>query len=201
MQDYLDPHAARSRSADTGSPTVLIWMYRSTLPAWCEKLTGLSPGDVAGLFRFLAYARTLYKRAGPIFLLRERPALRDLLSGRGIDAARIDAHLSLHTAVRRFFKDKRLVQLFDRYATYNGSSPYRAPATLAMIPYIELGGGGWYIQGGLYRLAESLLSVATELGVDFRPNCEVTRILFRVESKRGKSRRSAARERGRTTGR
>ena len=53
----------------------------------------------------------------------------------------------------------RLISELDRYATYNGSSPYRAPATLAMIPYIELAGGGWYIQGGLYRLAESLLAV------------------------------------------
>jgi phytoene desaturase len=74
--------------------------------------------------------------------------------------------------------DRRLVQLFERYATYNGSSPFRAPATLSMIPYIELAGGGWYIQGGLYRLAESLLAVAQELGVEFRPNCEVGRILF-----------------------
>lgn len=180
MEDYmrltpLDP-ICRYRFAD-GSHMDMS----PNLPELVKQIDRISPDDVTGLFKFLAYARTLFRRAGPIFLLRERPALRDLLSRRGVDAARIDAHLSLDTAVRRYFKDKRLVQLFDRYATYNGSSPYRAPATLAMIPYIEIGGGGWYIQGGLYKLAESLLAIATELGVTFRPGCEVTEILFEGE--------------------
>jgi len=161
-----------------------------SLPRLVSALDGIAPGEVANFFRFLAYARTLFERAGPIFLLRERPALRDLLSRRGLDAARIDAHLSMHTAVSKFFRDPRLVQLFDRYATYNGSSPYRAPATLAMIPYIELAGGGWYIQGGLYRLAERLLAVAQELGVEFRPNSEVAEVI--VEEKPNGRRAKAA---------
>lgn len=182
MSDYLtltplDP-ICRYRFAD-GTRLDMA----SSLPRLVSEVERVSPGDVAGLFRFLAYARTLFRRAGPIFLLRERPGLGDLLSRRGLDAARIDAHLSMHTAVSRFFKSEKLVQLFDRYATYNGSSPYRAPATLAMIPYIEMGGGGWYIEGGLYRLAESLLKVAQELGVDFRPNSEVTEVLFEGSGK------------------
>lgn len=186
MADYLrltplDP-ICRYRFADGTKLDV-----SRNLPDLVREVDRISPDDVAGLFRFLAYARTLFRRAGPIFLLRERPALKDLLSRRGLDAARIDAHLSLHTAVQRSFKDKRLVQLFDRYATYNGSSPYKAPATLAMIPYIEMGGGGWYIEGGLYKLAESLLAVAAELGVEFRANCEVKQILFEGEGKKAKA--------------
>jgi phytoene desaturase len=177
MEDYLtlmplDP-ICRYTFADGSRMDLSPNLTRLT-----QEIGRLSPGDVAGLFRFLAYARTLFRRAGPIFLLRGRPRLRDLLSRRGIDAARIDAHLTMHRATRRFFKDARLVQLFDRYATYNGSSPYRAPATLSMIPYIEIAGGAYYIQGGLYRLAEGLLAVAKELGVDFRPRCEVSQVLF-----------------------
>ena len=187
MEDYLtltplDP-ICRYRFADGSGLDV------SPDPARLAREVGaIAPGDVAGLSRFLAYSRALFRRAGPIFLLRGRPRLRDLLSRRGLDALRIDARVSMHRAVSRFFRDERLVQLFDRYATYNGSSPYRAPATLAMIPHIELAGGGWYSQGGLYRLAESLLAVAQELGVDFRPNCEAARIL--VEG-RGKVARAA----------
>ena len=105
----------------------------ASLPHLVSEVGNLSSEDVTGLFRFLAYSRRLFERAGPIFLLRERPHLRDLIARRALDALRIDAHLSMHRAIRRFFKDRRLVQLFDRYATYNGSSPYRAPATLAMI--------------------------------------------------------------------
>ena len=95
------------------------------LPRLVSELDGIAPGEVANLFRFLAYARTLFKRAGPIFLLRERPALRDLLSRRGLDAARIDAHLSMHTAVSRFFRDPRLVQ----FST--GTPPTMAPRPIA----------------------------------------------------------------------
>ena len=146
------------------------------LPKLVSEVGRLAPGDVTGLFRFMAYARSLFERAGPVFLFRERPGLRDLLGRRAPDALRIDAHKSMHRAVRRFFKDPRLVQLFDRYATYNGSSPYRAPATLCMIPYIEVAGGGWYIDGGLYKLVEALMRVCEELGVNFQPDCEVSGI-------------------------
>lgn len=149
----------------------------SNLPRLVSEVGNLAPGEVTGLFRFLAYSRTLFERAGPVFLLRERPRLRDLFARRALDALRIDAHLSMDRVIRRFFKDERMRQLFGRYATYNGSSPFKAPATLSMIPYIELAGGGWYIEGGLYRLVEALMEVARELGVNFQPDCDVAEIL------------------------
>jgi phytoene desaturase len=155
----------------------------SNLPRLVSEVGSLSPDDITGLFRFLAYSRTLYERAGPVFLFRERPRMRDLITRRAMDTLRIDAHITMHQAVSRFFKDPRLVQLFDRYATYNGSSPYRAPATLCLIPYIEMAGGAWYIEGGLYRLVEALMQVAQELGVNFQPDTEVSEIL--IEPRRG----------------
>ncbi|MEO6457147.1 MAG: phytoene desaturase family protein [Chloroflexia bacterium] len=175
MEDYvtlkpLDP-ICRYRFADGAYLDT-----SSNLPRLVSEVGNLAPNEVTHLFKFLAYARTLFERAGPVFLLRERPRLRDLLARNALDALRIDAHLSMHRAVKRFFKDPRLVQLFDRYATYNGSSPYKAPATLSIIPYIELAGGGWYIEGGLYRLVEGLMRVARELGVNFQPECEVSEI-------------------------
>jgi phytoene desaturase len=175
LEDYLtleqvDP-ICRYRFAD-GARLDMSSNLAEVVPA----LGTLSPGDVTPFFYFLAYSRWLFERAGPIFLMRERPRVRDLLSRRGLDVARIDAHISMHRSVRRFFRDPRLVQLFDRYATYNGSSPFKAPATLCMIPYIEIGGGGWYIRGGLYRLVEALMEVARELGVNFQPDSEVAEI-------------------------
>ncbi len=176
MEDYLvlkplEP-ITRYRFAD-GSGLDMS----NNLPRMVSEIGRFAPGDVTGFFRFLAYARTLFERAGPVFLFRERPGLRDLATRRAFDALRIDAHLSMHRAVSRFFKDPRLVQLFDRYATYNGSSPYSAPATLSMIPYIEIAGGGWYIEGGLYHLVEALMEIARDLGVNFQHDCEVSEIL------------------------
>ncbi|MDQ2770565.1 MAG: FAD-dependent oxidoreductase, partial [Bacteroidota bacterium] len=79
-----------------------------------------------------------------------------------------------------FGNDARLVQLFDRYATYNGSDPYQAPATLSMIPHLEHGIGAFYPEGGIYAIAVSLLRLALELGVKFRYD-EVVEFFFLSE--------------------
>jgi len=81
-----------------------------------------------------------------------------------------------HETVAAHFRSPLLRQLFDRYPTYVGSSPYRAPATLAVIPYIEYAFGGWHVKGGLYRLVESLVSLARGMGVGLHTGARVERI-------------------------
>ncbi|RQW07090.1 MAG: phytoene desaturase, partial [Calditrichaeota bacterium] len=89
---------------------------------------------------------------------------------------RIDPLKTVHQAVTGFFSDQRLVQLFDRYATYNGSNPYTAPATLNIIPYVEFRLGGFYISGGMYRLVEALSKLALQSGVEIHTNTRVGKI-------------------------
>ncbi|AKQ47087.1 phytoene dehydrogenase [Rufibacter radiotolerans] len=84
---------------------------------------------------------------------------------------------TMHAANARAFKDPRLVQLLDRYATYNGSDPYQAPGTLNLIPHLEFNIGAYYPEGGIYAIAESLVKLATELGVKFRYNEPVQEII------------------------
>jgi len=66
---------------------------------------------------------------------------------------------------KRCFTDARLCVLLDRYATYTGSDPRRAPATLAVIPYIEQTFGVWHISGGLGTLATALYERCLERGI------------------------------------
>jgi phytoene dehydrogenase-like protein len=66
--------------------------------------------------------------------------------------------------------------MFDRYPTYVGSSPYASPATLAVICYIEFAYGGWHVRGGLYRLVESLATLARGLGVTLLTGASVERV-------------------------
>lgn len=73
------------------------------------------------------------------------------------------------------FDDPRLRQLFSRYATYCGSNPFEAPATLALIAHAERL-GVWLLEGGMQALADALLSVATRLGCDCRFGTQVTEI-------------------------
>ncbi|TGE20747.1 phytoene desaturase [Hymenobacter aquaticus] len=84
---------------------------------------------------------------------------------------------TMHQRHAKAFADPRLVQLFDRFATYNGSDPYQAPATLSLIPHLEHGIGAFYPEGGIYSIARSLVGLAEELGVEFRYNEPVEEIL------------------------
>ena len=90
------------------------------------------------------------------------------------DLAAIDPMRTLHRSAESFFDDPRLVQGADRYATYSGSSPYAAPATLACIPHVESRFGCWYPIGGLDALRTALERVAREAGVDIETGADVT---------------------------
>ena len=78
---------------------------------------------------------------------------------------------------RRLAGNPKLVQLFDRYATYNGSDPYRAPAMLDVIPHLEHGMGTHFPKRGMYGITEHLHRLAEAAGVRFIFNTPVARIL------------------------
>ncbi len=88
----------------------------------------------------------------------------------------IDAGRTLWTAARRTFTDERLHQWAGRYATYSGSSPFEAPATLACIPHVESRFGCWYPMGGLGALRDAYVRVAADVGVEIRTGAEVVRV-------------------------
>ncbi|MFK8022820.1 MAG: phytoene desaturase family protein [Ilumatobacter sp.] len=105
----------------------------------------------------------------PRSLLKRMESPRDLL---GIDAMR-----TLRSAARNTFDDDRLRQWACRYATYSGSSPDRAPATLACIPHIESRFGCWYPMGGLRAIRDAFERVAIDAGVEIRTSTEVESIV------------------------
>ena len=93
-----------------------------------------------------------------------------------LDLTRIDGARTLAKLAAATFDDPRLRQLVGRYATYSGSSPYRAPATLACISHVEQQFGCWHVVGGLGRIRDALERVARDVGVDVRLGVDVGRI-------------------------
>ena len=93
------------------------------------------------------------------------------------DLTAIDPMRSLHRSTQSCFDDPRLIQWADRYATYSGSSPFAAPATLACIPHIEARFGCWYPMGGLDAMRAALERVARAAGVEIHTGADVTRII------------------------
>lgn len=83
---------------------------------------------------------------------------------------------SMNETNEQTFNDKKVTQLFNRYATYNGSNPYLAPALLNSISYLELTKGAYYPKNGMRSIAKSLYSLALEMGVNFRFNAKVEKI-------------------------
>ncbi len=85
---------------------------------------------------------------------------------------------SLHTVNRRAVGDGKAAQLFDRFATYNGSDPYRTPGLMRMIPGLEHGQGAFLPVGGMHAITRALHLLAVDLGVRFHFNAPVERILL-----------------------
>ena len=131
--------------------------------------------------RLLRHAEGLYKLSAPAFLESDpseiwkkilNPALLPLL--RYLPA--MSPFRSLASASRHFYTDPHLQQFLQRFATYNGSDPELTPATFAVIPYVQARFGGWYIRGGIRRLAEALFELAQKHGVEIQTSAEVSSI-------------------------
>lgn len=127
----------------------------------------------------------LMARAAKIWQLTRRPFLESQLSGyrdllqlaKKVDDVRTVAPTkSLHKLGKQHLHDPRLQQLLDRYATYAGSDPRKAPAALATIPYIEQTFGAWHIGGGMHKLAAALEERCLERKVEIRLNTTVEAI-------------------------
>jgi phytoene desaturase len=92
---------------------------------------------------------------------------------------RVGAFVTMNKGNRRFFKDPKLVQLFDHYASYVGSNPLTAPATLNLISHLLINKGAFIADQGMYALVRALVKLAQDMNVKFHFNKPVTEILVR----------------------
>jgi 1-hydroxycarotenoid 3,4-desaturase len=135
--------------------------------------------EAAGYRAFSAEAARIYRTLKDSFLTVPKGGPITLAGRVGLhrlgELMAIRPYETLWGALGDHFKDPRLRQLFGRYATYCGSSPFEAPATLMLIAHVEQA-GVWTVEGGMHRLAEALGELATSLGVVFRYGAHVERI-------------------------
>lgn len=141
-----------------------------------RQIAALDKRDVEGYLAYLAYAARLHRITGKVFIYDDPPTWRSLLRVSPRDILRVDAWTTMDRAIRRHAHSPHLRQLLGRFATYVGASPYRAPATLNVIADVELNGGVWYPQGGIYAIARALGRLAAELGVEIHTGCPVEAI-------------------------
>lgn len=133
--------------------------------------------------QFCQTARQVYQTLEGPFIRSSAPTLGRMgsaLGARGLATlARIGPMRSLWDSLGQYFQDPRLRQLFARYATYCGSSPWQAPATLMLIAQVELE-GVWSVKGGMHELALCLARLAQSRGAQLRLNCRCDEILLKA---------------------
>ncbi len=131
-------------------------------------------------------SRELYEILAELFMYRSMHRWSTFLNKKAFQAYsrlhKLDFFRTMNRANETRFKDPRVTQLFNRYATYNGSDPYQTPATLNIIPHLEFNMGAFFPDKGMHDITTSIFELAEELGVTFRFNHPVERII--LESKK-----------------
>lgn len=181
-EDYINLHRADRIARHAWGPDERLDLYAD------QEQSAAAIGEFAGA-KAAAGFRKFSKEAKRLHDALDRPFLRGsktdpLTLGwrmglRGLpDWMTLRAYTSLWSALGKYFPDPRLRQLFGRYTTYCGSSPFQTPATLMLIAHVEAQ-GVWAIDGGMSALANALEKLATDKGAVFRYGQSVTRISVR----------------------
>ena len=180
IEDYitLKPAEVLARHAwETGGELDLFADMAQTIDA-----IGAFAGaeNARGYLAFCKEASNIYRILDHSFIQAQKPALPTLMWRVGLfnfgDLWSINPYQSFWNAVCRHMSDPRLRQLFARYSTYCGASPFSAPATLMLVAHVEQQ-GVWLVEGGMVRIAAALESLAKRLGVVFRYRAEAAEVL------------------------
>lgn len=135
--------------------------------------------EAEGFRRFTSDSARIWRTLERSFVRAPKPEFMGLLRGAGIgglaDLLATRPFESMWRALGGYFRDPRLRQLFGRYSTYCGSSPFLAPATLMLVAHVEQD-GVWMIEGGMHRLAQVFAEQAQAFGADIRYGAHVTSI-------------------------
>ena len=138
--------------------------------------------EAQGYRDFCARSADVYRTLAPTFIAAERPSPVELVRRVGLSNInamwRTAPYATYWAALGRHFTDPRLRQLFGRYATYCGSSPWQAPATLMLVAHVEQD-GVWLVSGGMRKIAEAIQALGEKNGAVYRFGQSVDRLIVR----------------------
>ena len=136
------------------------------------------PAAARGFLAHCEQARGIYATLERPFICSARPTPLSLVRDAGFaDMWRIKPFETMWQALGAHFTDPRLRQLFGRYATYCGSSPFLAPATLMLVAHVERD-GVWLVEGGMHRVAAALAGLAEARGAALRYGAEAAEVVL-----------------------
>lgn len=156
-----------------------------------------SKKEVEGVEKYLQKIAATYNSIGDLFIERPKLNFRDSLKAEVVKQyPKIVSRqmlYSLNDYNERTLKNPKLVQLFNRFGTYNGSNPYKMSGLYSMIPHLELNIGTYFPIGGMRAIIESLERLSKEVGVEIACNEEHVQVSkegnqYRITTKDGEVR-------------
>jgi len=130
--------------------------------------------------KYLDLNKKKYDLTASLFLEKSLHKASTYLSKQTITSilhiASLDIDNNLNKTNESHFKNSKLIQLFNRYATYNGSSPYKTPGIMSMIPHLEMHYGTFFPKGGMHQISQSLYQLALDEGIVFNFNENIEKI-------------------------
>lgn len=128
----------------------------------------------------LCHSEFLYESLADLFIHRPLHDWKTFVNWKAFKAYtrlhKLDLFDTMNHANEARFKQPKTVQVFNRYATYNGSNPYETPATMNIIPHLEFGVGAFLPSKGMHQITTSLFELAEKVGVEFHFNSKVEKI-------------------------
>ena len=164
-----------------------FWEDGTKLAAWAEldrfaEEVEIQLGEPAAKVKeALSRSAFIYEHLAPLFMEKSLHRLSTWTGPKAIKSylkmGKLGIFNTMNAANEQLFSNPKLVQLFNRYATYNGSDPYQTPATLNIIPHLEFGKGAFFPKKGMHDIMLSLFRLAQSLGVQFHFNSKVEEVL------------------------
>jgi phytoene desaturase len=175
--DYLKLEVACHYFWEDGKK-IKAWADRKKFAEEIENQLGEAKENVHQALERSAF---IYDHLAPLFMHRSLHRLGTWIGSQALKSylkmGKLGIFSTMNKANEDLFKQPKLVQLFNRYATYNGSDPYQTPATLNIIPHLEFNIGAFFPKKGMHDITISLYQLALSLGVNYHFNAPVEEIL------------------------
>jgi phytoene desaturase len=167
---------------------IILTAY-STREKFAQELSEKIDEDQNRVQQYLQQSEKLYNNIGSVFLNHSMHKRKFFFKGEFLKAFSTVKWKYLFKSMNRVnsasFSKPHTVQLFNRYATYTGSDPYKAPAMFCLIPHLEFNEGIFYPKNGMISIANALYKLAVKKGVQFQFNTPVQRIIYNEGKVRG----------------
>lgn len=158
----------------------------ASIEGLCAMFDQLEPGSSKNLLKFLEEGKYKYNIGINELVYKPGLSLLELADPKLMTGVfKLHVFQSISSYIRKYFKEKKLVQLLEFPVLFLGATPQNTPALYSLMNYADMALGTWYPQGGMHKIIEGMVQLATELGVTFEFNSSVKKLELNAVKAKG----------------